>query len=193
MTPALQVEDYAGGKRLRTDASRQEVLRLLQTDEPFVDAFSATLAAAPYAGIFWETPPLTADRLASSFECMVIPSDAVGRLVADARPFSEMIDAGRGTHEVVARTNLGGDAELIVPCDSGEGAYAHLVSFLRTAPRGQIRTLWRKTGEVAERWMQASPQRPLWISTSGLGVSWLHVRIDARPKYYSHGPYRSLS
>ena len=35
-------------------------------------------------------------------------------------------------------------------------------------------------------------QRPLWLSTNGLGVAWLHARIDARPKYYSHRPYRAL-
>jgi len=32
--------------------------------------------------------------------------------------------------------------------------------------------------------------RPLWVSTSGLGVAWLHVRLDARPKYYQYTPYR---
>jgi hypothetical protein len=28
-----------------------------------------------------------------------------------------------------------------------------------------------------------------WLSTSGLGISYLHVRIDKRPKYYSHQEY----
>ncbi len=31
---------------------------------------------------------------------------------------------------------------------------------------------------------------PVWLSTAGAGVSWLHVRLDTRPKYYHHGPYR---
>ena len=30
---------------------------------------------------------------------------------------------------------------------------------------------------------------PRWLSTSGLGISYLHVRIDKRPKYYSHQEY----
>ena len=33
---------------------------------------------------------------------------------------------------------------------------------------------------------------PLWVSTAGLGVSWLHVRLDARPKYYRHDAYTDL-
>ena len=30
----------------------------------------------------------------------------------------------------------------------------------------------------------------LWLSTAGLGVYWLHLRLDTRPKYYSFQPYR---
>ncbi|WP_391540805.1 DUF6940 family protein [Halomicronema hongdechloris] len=32
--------------------------------------------------------------------------------------------------------------------------------------------------------------RPRWVNASGLGVAWLHVRLDTRPKYYQHEPYR---
>ena len=32
--------------------------------------------------------------------------------------------------------------------------------------------------------------RPIWLSTAGHGVAWLHVRLDSRPKYYLHAPYR---
>ena len=31
---------------------------------------------------------------------------------------------------------------------------------------------------------------PVWTSTSGLGVYWLHVRLDSRPKYYQHQPFK---
>ena len=33
---------------------------------------------------------------------------------------------------------------------------------------------------------------PVWVSTAGAGVSWLHVRLDDRPKYYGYQPYRNL-
>ena len=32
--------------------------------------------------------------------------------------------------------------------------------------------------------------RTLWLSTSGLGVAWLHLRLDHEPKYYQYAPYR---
>jgi hypothetical protein len=31
---------------------------------------------------------------------------------------------------------------------------------------------------------------PVWLSTSGLGVYWLHVRLDTHPKYYQYQPYK---
>ena len=33
-------------------------------------------------------------------------------------------------------------------------------------------------------------RQPTWLSTEGSGVPWLHVRLDDRPKYYHHAPYR---
>ena len=32
--------------------------------------------------------------------------------------------------------------------------------------------------------------KPVWLSTAGAGVSWLHVRLDDRPKYYGYAPFR---
>ncbi len=32
--------------------------------------------------------------------------------------------------------------------------------------------------------------RPIWLSTAGGGVAWLHVRLDSTPKYYGYAPYR---
>jgi hypothetical protein len=45
-----------------------------------------------------------------------------------------------------------------------------------------------KTAEVAA-WLETRPL-PLWVSTSGLAVPWLHLRLDARPKYYGFEPYK---
>jgi hypothetical protein len=31
---------------------------------------------------------------------------------------------------------------------------------------------------------------PVWLSTSGLGIYWLHFRLDTVPKYYTYAPYK---
>jgi hypothetical protein len=30
----------------------------------------------------------------------------------------------------------------------------------------------------------------LWLSTAGMGVSWLHVRLDSSLKYYGYKPFK---
>jgi hypothetical protein len=65
-------------------------------------------------------------------------------------------------------------------------AYPHLARFVRRAPAAQQIELWSHLARALET--RLSPAR-LWVSTAGLGVDWLHVRLDSRPKYYRYAPY----
>jgi hypothetical protein len=88
---------------------------------------------------------------------------------------------------VVTFANLGGDAMLVAPCPAAQGGgFAHLASFVATATPGHASDLWQAVGTAMQRRLGASP---VWLSTAGLGVAWLHVRLDSRPKYYRHAPY----
>ena len=83
---------------------------------------------------------------------------------------------------------MNSDAILVVPRPVGPvTAYGHLASFVRNAPDSQKHSLWRLVGELMERGLGPTP---VWLSTAGAGVSWLHVRLDQRPKYYGHARYR---
>ncbi len=166
------------------------VIESWRQDEDFNAYFSDLLAAAPFAAFFWETPPVTAYTASRAFECVLVDSPALARLTAEpaafARPF-----AAAPEDEVVAFENLGRDAWLVAPRPLPEaGDYPHLAAFLRAAPARQKAAIWRRTGEAVTRLLS---ERPLWISTSGLGVAWLHLRLDTRPKYYVHAPYRSFA
>ena len=90
---------------------------------------------------------------------------------------------------VVTFDNLGGDAKLIVPSPRTDAdVYGHLAAFVRHAPEMQIDALWRVAGETLRK---SVGDRPVWFSTAGGGVAWLHVRIDDRPKYYGFADYRT--
>src|SRR5699024_11651652 len=93
---------------------------------------------------------------------------------------------------IVRFPNLGGDALMVVPSQQARArasVYTHFAAFLRGAPREQQRALWR---EVAAAMSERLSDRPVWLSTAGAGVAWLHVRLDEQPKYYAHAPYRKL-
>lgn len=164
--------------------SWREVLSGWRETPTLVDAFCTTLAELPFVAFRWETPPMTVSRLDSAFECVAVDDPSLD-VRPDPSPFAEHLREDRA---VVRFANLGGDALMVVPCRrNGAHAYAHFAAFLRRAPLEQQRALWR---EVSLAMSERLGDRPVWLNTAGGGVAWLHVRLDDRPKYYAHGPYR---
>jgi hypothetical protein len=173
---------YAGEKVL----SFLEVITGWKTDAGFRAFFNELLARVPYAAFFWETPPMM-QATTAPFECVLVDSKHLAGTTADPAPFRAHFEAGK---PVVGFGNLGGDAYLVVPCPlSNQECYAHLAAFVRNAPPDQQDALWQCAGEAYERQLSNAP---IWLSTAGLGVSWLHVRMDSRPKYYRYKPYQAI-
>jgi hypothetical protein len=176
----------AAGERALTAG---EVIALWRDDEAFRDFFIAMLAASDYEAFFWEMPPVESASLSRAFECAIIRSGALARLHADDAEFAQHL---RGTDLVAAFDNLGGDARLIAPRKIvGVESYGHIAAFVRLAPREQQHALLRCMALEIEKRLAASRER-FWVSTSGLGVPWVHVRLDKRPKYYQHQRYTML-
>ncbi len=158
--------------------------RLSQCTE-FPTFLSKTLAECEYEGFRWELPALTQANWIEPFECVLVESRELIR-PANSSPFEEHFVTDR---QVVAFANLRGDATLVVPTPIGTpDAYPHLAAFVRGAPTTQQHLLWQTVGEVL---VNRISEKPVWLSTAGSGVAWLHVRLDDRPKYYSYGPYRA--
>lgn len=165
--------------------SRARFLALLRDSDGFADWYSALLAAAPWPAFYWETPALVAGGLERPAEFVLIDAPPLDGMTPDAETFGAHFDGDSG---VVTFPNLGGDALLVVPEPAAEeAAYPHLAAFLRKGPRDQVRELWHTTARAV---LGRLDDTPLWLSTSGTGVAWLHVRLDRRPKYYQYEPYR---
>jgi Family of unknown function (DUF6940) len=163
-----------------------QVFEHWERSEAFCREWIAFLAAIPFDAYCWETPPLRQDRLGHEFRCVFVASPALAGVEADPEPFATVF-RGEPDQSTVQFENLGGDALLVAPCPSAASAgYAHLASFARCAGEGAARDLWRAVG-VAVRTRIGDEY--MWLSTAGLGVYWLHVRIDTRPKYYRYRPY----
>ena len=61
---------------------------------------------------------------------------------------------------------------------------------MRHGSAPQIDRLWQTVGDSIQHTLLGRGNKPLWVSTSGLGVYWLHIRLDSFPKYYTYTPYR---
>ncbi len=193
-----QVEPFDSGRTCKVTClnggqpiAYAAALELWQQDAGFRSAFTALLAEAPFDAYFWETPPVTAETLSQTFEFVLVDSPALARPAADPADFHAHFRSAAATAKVVTFANLGGDAVLVAPCPGDPpAAYAHLAAFSRQAGADQQHAFWRAVGTAMTARVGT---RPVWLSTSGLGVAWLHVRLDTRPKYYTHRPYRTQS
>jgi len=165
--------------------SFHDVIDLMQSSLNFRQFFTYVLVESPYEAYFWEVKPITKSQLDEDFEFVLVNEDVFTRLQPERKYFEKYF--GRN-ESVVTFPNLGGDAQLIVPTDVSEDEdYTHLAAFVRNAPEEQIERFWQVVGEQYEMLIGDEPR---WLSTSGLGVYWLHVRVDMRPKYYQYQPYK---
>jgi hypothetical protein len=164
-----------------------DVLRRWQDDPVFRAFFIAVLADAPFSAFRWETPPITTASAGRPFEFVLLDSPELASQ-PDPNAFAEHLGDSAGSKDVVSFPNLNNDAILVVPCPRGPlSAYGHIAAFVRKAPDAQKHALWRVVGEAMQRRLGLAP---VWLSTAGAGVPWLHVRLDQRPKYYGHAQYR---
>lgn len=167
------------------ELSFRQVFLYWRTHEKFRAFWSASLREVPFDAYCWECPPVTSQNLARAFECVFVSSPLLAETLPDPEPFAEYF---RPDCSVVAFESLGKDALLVAPCPGTQsGNFAHLSQFVAAASAAHIAALWKGVGEALERRVGASPT---WLSTAGLGVSWLHVRLDTYPKYYRYAPYK---
>ena len=164
-----------------------KVIELWQSNSDFNFFFNSLLAKSPFAAYFWETPPVTSSTVDRGFEFVLVNNERLEKVSPNPNPFQKYFDSA-GNREAIAFPNLGNDATLIVPCPCNEhSTYTHIADFVRKASQSQQQALWQTLGEAMQ---QNLNEQPIWLNTSGLGVHWLHIRLDSSPKYYNYQPYK---
>ena len=158
---------------------------------------SKIISASPYDGVFFETPGVDVTSVSTTpMEFVLVNAPQLARFAesrSDEAAFAEHLDScSRRKQTVCSFDNLGGDARLVAPRKTTIGAkdakvYSHLASFVRGATEYQIADLWRL---AASEYVRAVQSDKTWFSTNGMGVAWLHVRLDSHPKYYQYAPFK---
>ncbi len=161
-------------------------LDLLASGDSFTQYLTALLRASPQAAYRWETPPITVSRIGRPFE-FVLTNDPFLETSPEPEVFGACFDRAAPGTQVLAIPNLGRTATMVVPRQIAElDACTHLANCVRRAPADQVAALWACVAATARKKLSLAP---LWISTAGGGVSWLHVRIEGVPKYCAYRPY----
>ena len=121
----------------------------------------------------------------SSSCCWTAPDSRIPRPRRVRRALPQRVRAGR---PLISEPRRGRDPDRAAP-DEAPSAYGHVAAFVRHAPEAQRQSLWQAVGDAMARRISA---KPVWLSTAGGGISWLHVRLDDRPKYYAFAPYTMI-
>ena len=188
--------DYDETYKFQLRTTRQEPATFLDfinntQHAGFCDLLTNTLNSLNIPAYYWECAPVTSQTIGSApFEFVVIPAPRLGRKTPNPQDFIAHMTQW---NTVVSFPNLSGDADLVIPTLRADNSMmGHLSTFLRFAPPATTRELWRMVAAALQKRLRRA--QTVWMSTSGLGVSWLHVRLDATPKYYQYKPYtRNIS
>jgi hypothetical protein len=155
------------------------------TNYQAADALNASIKAIELNAVFMELPPVNIiTQNTTQFEAYITNAPELHGINPDYETFSEhMLNSQPGN--AVNFYNLGRDAMLIAPTigENGNG-FAHLKTFVTYASKNQQHKFWKLVANQALSLLKDLDHQPLWVSTSGMGVSWLHCRFDIRPKYY---------
>jgi hypothetical protein len=166
---------------------------------------------------FWETPPFSSKTAGGvPFEFVALEAPILDDAEEDGSAFAEHPSpppapsaAGGGSVQFRVFENLGRDALLLAPPDRAantstipRNALVHMAAFMRDAPVDVKLELFAEMGRTLhtelfqreqERRLQLDEEAPVWVSTEGSGVPFLHVRLDTSPKYIHYDAYRRFS
>lgn len=157
-----------------------------KTSATFREFYITFLQSIEYTAYFWEHPPLTIGALNQAYECILHQSNSLAQRTVDTRSFANYIHQ---SESIIDFYNLGKDAYLVIPTQQGNiNNYRHIAEFIRTAGRVQVHDLFKRIADVIVP--EIEKNGTIWLNTSGMGVIWLHVRLDQRPKYYQTQAYR---
>ena len=85
---------------------------------------------------------------------------------------------------VVSFMNLTNDTLLVVPIPKRGKNFATIKDFIDNASATHQKKFWNAVASIARKFLKTNDFA--YISTHGMGVSYLHVRISTIPRYYGN-------
>lgn len=111
-----------------------------------------------------------------------IESDELNSIqIQDYTPFIEQIKKSTNRY-VTSFYNISGDTLLIIPMPQYNKNFITIKDFIDTASIEQQIEFWKFVSYELEKFLQINNQ--VYVSTHGLGVSYFHLRLCTKPKYY---------
>jgi hypothetical protein len=167
-------------KTYKFKCTRKEFFELLTISSQFRQTIIDLFANYDCDSVYWEFPPYYANAQHLNAEFTFVNTKGFGK--ANINAFVEYFD--KSINEIVVFPNISKDALLISVSDNKNNEYdSHIMNFMKYHPSVETKHNLLKT--IGENMLcHTNNAGPIWLSTSGKGVQWLHVRISTTPKYY---------
>lgn len=133
---------------------------------------------------FYETAPITTS-MNTKYDAKWIESEKLQKLKQNYRNFSKYFKKHK---DVVSFINLSKTALLVVPVPRKGKNYTTLKDFMDNASKSQQKMFWKHAASVIRSMLKKYDK--LWVSTHGLGVPYLHLRVEVEPKYYKTSSFK---
>lgn len=149
----------------------------------FVVIIQEAILRPNFKTIYFNCPPLTKDDLDNVLEFAILNAPPLVDVSADVEKFA---DKFKGKSMVTSFNNYGGDALLVCPVPiEGQDVdiYSSLAPFIRCARIEQQTAFWARVAKDLETLI---PERTVWMNTAGTQITFLHLRLDSRAKYYQY-------
>lgn len=134
---------------------------------------------------FYQTSVINSN-LSNEYKEKFIESNRLQQIEQDFDQFAEHFIKPKNKY-VTSFTNLSGSSVLVVPIPQKTKTnsvrnYTTLKDFIDNAPKKQQKAFWLHVAECVVELLKIVDN--IYINTHGLGVYYLHVRLDTKPKHY---------
>jgi len=190
-----KIEEAEDVEKYISKESYEDFMEKLSSNKHVLDNFIKILKTSKFETYFFETPGVKLSTLSRKFEFVLVDAPQLKGVQPDEDAFQEYFNCDQKTM-VATFMNLGKNAVLLSPCPQYNkikdlSIYSSLAPFVRSAPEDQVHQFFEIS---AKRMLEVAkfnrPEMVTWMSTSGLGIYWLHLRLDYTPKYYTYHPYK---
>lgn len=162
------------------------IAELLARSPLFRALWNQTWADVP-TDFMWKPVPIhPAFTMTHPFFVAIAPSSF---RPANSSAYRSHLNRLASDQRVAVFPNLAGDAQLVVPEDTG--AYGHIRAFCQLALDTLWNSFWQQVGVMTQE--AISQKASIWCNTHGHGVPWMHVRFDPTHKYPAFPPYGPIT
>lgn len=162
-------------------------------DTKVIKEFSLNFKNLNWNGVFFECKPIIFSSYGKeTVEFRIIETSAFENKGEDKNTYSlHFENCKKENHQAISFKSKNKN-DLVVPCPlPGFSFNAHIQQFMKNASEDQIVELMSVTGNVLNKVITDNKNNPVWLSTHGTDVSWLHVRICLKPLYYITTKYQT--